>query len=144
MRYEKHLKTNKEVIDEIKSAMEDSRGISFHQRRLVFMLSLGAANLIEIYLHKQLVIKPGGKIEHQWFKSKKETINNKIEQQLIGPIDALGRMDALVRIAQSLERNRNDLTYGAPVKDEKLLLDRVNKFLELKKLVEAEINEKIN
>ena len=37
----------KEILDEIESALKDTNGVIAHQRRLIFLLSLGSINLIE-------------------------------------------------------------------------------------------------
>ena len=42
-----------EVMDEINSSLNDSKGIVSHQRRLAFSLSLGTSVLLEDYLKSQ-------------------------------------------------------------------------------------------
>ena len=74
MRKEKHKEVLKEIEEEIESALKDERGLLSHQRRLAFSLSLGMANIIELYFHKLDIIKEGSKINHLWFKKKKDKI----------------------------------------------------------------------
>ncbi len=136
---EKHVQKLKEVLDEIRAALNDLRGLIAHQIRLADVISLGSVNVIELYLHRKKVIKPGGRLEHQWFKSKQKTIFDRISAQITTPINDLPSMNELVDIAMQIEKNRNDLVYGSPVKDELLLKQKINQFLELKKKVESEV-----
>ena len=118
MRVEKHLEIIKEVIDEIESAMNDLRGLKTHQRRLVFMLSIGSCELIEVYLHKLGVIKDGSRIKHEWFKQKR--IKSIIAQQLICSIDSIDNVERIIELAKSIEDARENMAYGSPFDDEKL------------------------
>ena len=56
MRIEKHHEVLKEVEDEINTALQDPGGMRKHQRRLAFMISLGIAELVEMYFHKPFEI----------------------------------------------------------------------------------------
>ena len=64
MKEEKHEEIIKEVLDEIESALKDNRGLVSHQRRLIFSITLGAANLLELYFHKLNIIKEGSIVNH--------------------------------------------------------------------------------
>ena len=124
-----------EVLDEINSALKDPNGVIAHQRRLAFLLSLGAVSQIENYLNKQNVLKTGAKINHLWLKKKKENIKKLISNQIICPIENLKNIDELLDIAYKIEKERNDLAYGKKISED-LLKEEINLFLELKKKVE--------
>lgn len=141
MRLEKHLESLKEVLDEISLALNDSRGLASHQRRLALMLSVGICDLIEVYFHKLNIIKEGSKIKHDWFRQKR--VKEKLEQQIICPISQIKKIDDLLMLVVSIEEARDDLAYGSPVKEENLLAGKINQFLELKKIVEQEVGDLI-
>lgn len=124
-----------EVIEEIESALKDSKGILAHQRRLAFSLSLGAVTLIEAYLEKKNVLKPGVKINHLWLKKKKENVKNLISRQVTCPIENLIEIDGILDIAYEIEKERNELAYGKQASEE-TLKKKINSFLNLKKRVE--------
>ena len=130
-----------EVLDEIESSLKDSKGIVAHQRRLAFALSLGAVTLIENYLNKEGVLKKGSKINHRWFKKKKENVKSLISEHIISPIENLKKIDSILDKAYDLENERNELAYGKLISEDKLK-EKINLFLELKK--EAEDEPKIN
>ncbi len=75
---EKYKNIIDEVMDEINTSLEDPRGIVTHQRRIAFSLSVGTVTLLEYYLDKKQILKPGGKINHLWLKKKKENANKLI------------------------------------------------------------------
>ena len=124
-----------EVTDEIESSLQDQKGITAHQRRLAFTLSLGVVVLIENYLLKKEVLKPGRKINHLWFKKKKENVKKLISQIITCPIENLNKLNYILDIAYNIEQNRNELAYGKPV-SENTLKEKINIFLELKKELE--------
>lgn len=132
---DKYVNIIKEVLDEIESALRDSKGIVSHQRRLAFSLSLGAVTLIESYLTKVNVLKPGAKINHLWLKKKKQNVKELISQQIICPINSIENIDKFLDIAYNLERERNELAYGKTV-SESVLREKINLFLDLKKEIE--------
>ena len=136
MREEKHQETLKEVLDEIETALKDRRGLVAHQRRLAFSLSLGASNLIELYLHKLNFIKEGSKINHLWFKSKEEKIRQHIQKQITAPIESVPNINKIIQTAIKIEDKRDDLAYGAPATEE-ILQEKINLFFELKGLVKC-------
>ena len=125
----------KEVLDEIESALKDARGLAIHQRRLAFLLSLGAVSLIEEYLSKRNVLKSGSKINHLWLKKKKENVKKLITNIITCDIEDLNELDRFLDAAFELEKERNDLAYGKKVSEESLK-EKINLFLELKKKVE--------
>ena len=125
----------KEVLDEIESALKDSKGLVAHQRRLAFSLSLGVVTLIEGYLDKIGVFKPGAKINHLWLKKNNENVKRLISRQIISPIGNIKNLDRLLGFAYELEKERNELAYGKPV-SESILRDKINLFLDFKKVIE--------
>lgn len=131
----KYAEIMEEVLDEIKSALEDARGISIHQRRLAFALSLGVATLIESYLDGQNVLKPGAKINHLWLKKKMENASVFISKQITCPIENLKKFDEFLGIAYKIEKERNEIAYGKKISEEDLK-NKINLFFELKKETE--------
>jgi len=125
----------KEILDEIESSLKDPKGIKSHQRRLAFSLSLGSITLLEIYLKKLNVLKLGMKINHQWFKKKKENVKEILSKYVTSPMNKLSDIDEVLSIIYEIERERNELAYGKIASEEKLR-EKINLFLELKKRVE--------
>ena len=125
----------KEVLDEIESSLKDPNGIVSHQRRLAFSLSIGVVYIIEFYLKKENVFKSGGKINHLWLKKKKDNAKKLISNQITSPIEKLDKIDKILDYAYSIEKDRNEIAYGKTA-SEKLLNEKINLFLELKKEVE--------
>jgi hypothetical protein len=132
---EKNNEIIEEIIDEIENALKDPKGVISHQRRLAFLLSLGAVHLIESYLKKLNVFKSGAKINHLWLKKKKENAKKLIIDQIACPIENLSKIDKLLDNAYDLEKERNELAYGKKVSEEKLK-EKIEIFLDLKKEVE--------
>ncbi len=132
---EKHEEVLNEVLEEIETALKDKRSLLAHQRRLAFSLSLGTATLLELYLHKQNLMKAGGKINHQWLKKRKDRIFEQIQKQVVSPIHLIKNVNEALGIAGKIEEKRDDLAYGAPT-SEKILQEKINLFFELKKLLE--------
>lgn len=139
MRLEKHIESLNEVMDEVKNALEDPKGIKKHQRRLAMMLSLGICELIEIYFHKLGIMKEGSRIKHDWFKQKR--IKESLSKQIICELDNVKSIDKMIGIAKGIEEKRDDMAYGAPVKEEELLKEKINDFLKLKMIIESEVGE---
>ncbi len=136
MKEEKHYEIINEVIDEIDSAIKDPRGLIAHQRRLAFSLSLGAINLLELYLHKHDILKQGVKMDHRWFARKKEKIIQEIENQTTSPINGLEYIDEIIDTVIAIEEKRNDLAYGSPATEE-LLQQKINLFFKLRSLTKC-------
>ena len=136
MKEEKHQEILIEVLDEIDLALKDKRGLLAHQRRLAFSLSLGMSNLIELYLHKLNFIKGGSKINHLWFKSKKEKIYENLQKQVMTPINSIPNLNKIIDIAIKIEEKRDDIAYGSPT-TEKILQEKINLFFELKKMIKC-------
>jgi hypothetical protein len=96
------------------------------------MLSLGLVNLIEYYLDKKNVLKPGSKINHLWLKKKKENVKNLISKQITCPTEELEKLDKLLEESYKIEKDRNFLAYGKNV-PEKILREKISISLNLKK-----------
>ena len=90
---EKNKEIIEEVLDEIESTLNDSRGMYIHQRRIALSLSLGSVALIENYLNRLGVLKPGYQINHQWFKKKKENVKKIIDDILITSLNNNQKFD---------------------------------------------------
>ncbi|MEK6857416.1 MAG: hypothetical protein AABX39_02395 [Nanoarchaeota archaeon] len=134
MKLDKHIIALREVIDEINSALEDEEGLIRHQRRLALMISLGMAELIEIYFHKLHIMKEGSRIKHDWLKKKdiKEILSN----QITSSIDSVEEINELLKICKKVEDRRNDIAYSSPLDEEDLLKEEINDFFKLKELIE--------
>ena len=132
---EQNRKIIEEVLDEINSALNDSKGVVAHQRRLAFSLSLGTATLIEEYLNKKGILKPGIKINHLWLKKNVQNIKKTLENKIIISSNNMPELDSLLEKAHLIERERNKLAYGKQI-TEKELNEKINLFLEFKKEVE--------
>lgn len=139
MRAEKHRESLKEVLDEIEAAIEDSGGLISHQRRLAMMLSVGVTDLIEVYFHEIGIMKPGARIKHSWLKRK--SFREKLKNQITGDIDRIPNLDKVIKRARKIEKRRNDMAYGSPLDDEKLLKENIDIFLEIRDIIEERIGD---
>lgn len=126
----------KEVLDEINTALKDSRGLVSHQRRLAFSLSLGASILLELYLQNLDVIKEGAKINHLWFKKKKENTLKILQNQIVPPIDSVKDIKNITDLIINIESKRDEIAYGSPVSEE-ILQKKINLFFKLKEMVKC-------
>ncbi len=136
MKKEKHEEILKEVLDEIETALKDGRGLISHQRRLAFSLSLGAVNLLELYLHNLSIFKEGSHINHIIFKRKKEKIYDYLQKQIISSISSIENFNKIIELLMKIEEKRDDLAYGAPA-TEKILQEKINLFFELRDLLKC-------
>ena len=75
------------------------------------------------------------KINHQWFKKKKENVKEILSKYVTSPMNKLSDIDEVLSIIYEIERERNELAYGKIASEEKLR-EKINLFLELKKRVE--------
>ncbi|MBU2639606.1 MAG: hypothetical protein KKG75_02760 [Nanoarchaeota archaeon] len=136
MKKEKHDEILKEVLDEIEAASKDSNGLVSHQRRLAFLLSLGAETLLELYFHKQDIIKEGSRIDHRWFKKRKENVLKKVQDNITSQVKSIKNIDEIINKMREIEEKRDDLAYGAPATED-ILQEKINLFFELKKLIKC-------
>lgn len=135
MKLEKHRESLMEVSDTIKDALNDPRGIMVHQRRLMAMLSIGTAQLIEMHFHKLDVIKPGAQIKHEWLKKDERNTLLRLSSALTtspGKIPAIGEILALAR---EIEADRDEIVYGSRLSGDRVLKEKIALFLDLKKVV---------
>lgn len=139
MRTERHKEVLKEVEDEINASLQDPGGIAKHQRRLAFMISLGIAELVEIYFHKLRVMKEGSRIKHEWFK--KKSVKEFLANQIIKPIENIENIDKIISISKNIEDRRNDLAYSTPVEEETILKEEINQYFEIKGMIEKEVGD---
>ncbi|MEK6850663.1 MAG: hypothetical protein AABX85_03760 [Nanoarchaeota archaeon] len=128
---------DKEVKDEIESALKDPNGIVSHQKRLAFCLSLGTTFLLEDYLNKKNVLKKGLKINHQWFKKSKKNIKEILSERITCPVEQLTELDNLLDSIYKIESKRNELAYGK-ASDENTLKELISLYLSLEKEAENE------
>lgn len=126
-----------EVSDEIDSALKDARGITVHQKRLAFCISLGVIEVLESYLKKKNALKKGFKLNHQWFKKKRENVKKILENKVISSLDDLPLLDKILDVCYKVETKRNELAYGSQSHEE-ILRELINDFLDIKKEVENE------
>jgi len=124
-----------EAVAEIGVALKDAEGVLFHQRRLAFLISAGGVALLESFLQKRQVLKPGAKLNHQWFKKNKENVKKIIARQLSSPIESITEIDKFLDRLYSLEKERNQLAYGKKSTEEKMKT-LIDKFLDFKKEAE--------
>lgn len=125
----------KEIMDEIETALQDSNGIISHQRRLIFLLSLGSINLVEYKLKKLNILKPGYNINHRWFGKKKDNVKKLISNIITFNINEIPNFDEMLDLVYDIEKERNELAYGKTASEEKLR-KKIKSFLDLKKKVE--------
>lgn len=136
MRIEKHEEILREVLEEIETALKDSRGLLPHQRRLAFALTLGAVTLLHIHLARLDIIKEGASINHLWFKKRKTKVKEALQNQITSPLDSVPDIEKTIDVIITIEEKRDDLAYGAP-SNEKILQDKINLFFELKRLLKC-------
>lgn len=134
MKEEKHLEAIAEVKDTISQAIQDARGLYVHQRRLASLTSLGAQQLIELHLHNAKAIKQGAQVKHEWFRTSKERIELHLRAICTEPLSKIPDIDYLVLLACEIEKDRNELVYGAPAPEARLR-KKIDLFLEMEKAV---------
>jgi len=135
MREGKHLEALNEVMATIDEALS-SRDILQHQRRLISMLSIGLQHIIEVYFHRLMVIKPGAQIKHNWLVLGERNMKLKFSSVLATPYDKIPEINEIISLARDIEMDRNDILYGSPAIDDKKLKEKIDKFFEIKRIVE--------
>lgn len=145
MQVEKHIEALQEVYETIEESLNDPKGLLGHQRRIASMASLGAQQLIEMYFHRLNIIKPGTQVKHEWLKSEEQNLRHRLSPILTRNIAEIPNIQAILDLANRIECDRNDILYGAPLKEDKKLKEKIDNFLELKKVTteEKEIMPKI-
>lgn len=139
MKIEKHIEAIKETLDTINSALEDEEGLIKYQRRIALMISLGIAELVELYFHKLNIIKEGARLKHDWFK--KRDIKKILSNQITTHIENVSNIDIILEICKKIEDKRNDLAYSSPIEEDEILREEISSFLEIKKLIEDSVGE---
>jgi hypothetical protein len=102
MKPDGHLKTLKEVFSSIDMCID--KGIGDNQRTIGFHTSLGAAEMLELYLHKKSLLSLSARINHTWLKSQK-----KIREKLLFDFP---RKEEITELLYYIEKNRDELCYG--------------------------------
>ncbi len=141
MQEEKHEDALKETEDTIKEALEGD--MLDYQRRLMFMLSLGIQHAIELYLHRLRAIKPGANVKHEWFKLGDRNARLRLSAIVTKRIDEIPNILEILSIAREIESDRNEIVYGAPLNDDEILRNKIDRFLEIKKLTKGEENGQV-
>ena len=142
MQESKHTEAIREVMQTIDEALS-SKDILIFQRRLASMISLGLQHIVEIHLHRLNVIKPGAYVKHDWFFMGDRNLKTKFSTIISKPYEKIKNINEIVSLARSIEADRNEILYGAPLADGKRLREKIDCFLEIKKIIEetGEINE---
>ncbi|GEM_PF-1348742 len=141
MQEEKHKPALKEVMAYIDESLKDPKGLIPRQRLLMTALSLGMQHAVEMWLHKTGAIKPGASVKHEFFKSEERRLKIKLAGMLTKNISSLKNADSILSIAREIERSRDDIIYGAPITNDKILREKIDFFLELKKFVKDAVGD---
>ena len=128
------------ALQEVMAAIQDglSGGLLNHQRRIMAMLSLGTQQSIELYLHRKAVLKSGAQIKHEWFKLSDKNIQERMQPSLTKKWELIDSMNEVISFARTIETDRNDIVYGAPLESDKKLRELINTFLTLTAIIEKE------
>ncbi len=137
MKIEKHFEALKEVDETIEEAL-NSKNILSYQRRLSAMLSLGIQQLIEIYLHRLNVIRPGTQVKHEWFGIGERKLHQRLSAILTTEAKNIPRIREILILAKEIESDRNDILYGSPLSDESTIKGKIDAYLEVKRIIEEE------
>ena len=135
MQESKHADAIKETMRTIDEALKGKNILDF-QRRLASMLSVGLQHLVELYLHRLYVIKPGAFVKHEWFLMGDKNLKAKFSAILTQPYEEIENINEIASLARDIEGDRNELLYGSPIGDENRLKEKIGSFLETKKIVE--------
>src|SRR3989338_10426739 len=133
MQEEKHNDALREVEAYIDECLQGN--MLKRQRLLMAALSLGMQHIVEMWLHKARAIKPGATIKHEFFKSEERRLKLKLAGMLTKNINSLKNADAILSISHEIELNRDDIIYGAPLQNDRVLREKIDYFFELKKAV---------
>ncbi len=141
MQEQKHTEALMEIMETVEMSLKDRRGLVMWQRRLAAMLSLGAQHLIELYLHKKDAIKPGTQLKHEWLKMENKNLKMRLSGITTKSLSNLDDSDEIFAIAKAIETDRNDLVYGSSLKNDMPLKEKIDRFLELKKIIEKNVGD---
>jgi hypothetical protein len=126
MKTEDHLRNIRESLEVINESIQ--KGVQERQRNRGFNVSVAAAEMLEVFLHKQGLINPGTMLKHEWFASlnnAKERLNFDFEDK-----------EKILSILNEIETKRNFLCYGKPQEAE-LIEDYLKLFNRIKSLFES-------
>ena len=123
---ENHIRIIKEGFSAIQWAID--QGIEDKQTTIGFNASLISVNLLEIYLHRNNLIKVDNILKHEWFGSK-----NKIKEKLDFNFE---NKENILQLIFNIEEKRNILCYGKKQKLEKIN-EILENFYKLKNLFES-------
>ena len=137
MQEEKHQVALKEIDSYIEECL--SKRLLDRQRLLMAALSIGMQHIIELWLPKAHAIKPGATVKHEFFKSGERKLKVKLSGMLTRNISDLKNSDNVLAMAREIERNRDDIIYGAPLPNDKSLREKVDYFFELKKAIKESV-----
>lgn len=140
MQEEKHVSALKEVNAYIDESLKNAN-LTQRQRLLMTALSLGMQHVVELWLHKARAIKPGASVKHEFFKSEERRLKLKLTGMLTKNISILKNADAILSIAREIERNRDDIVYGAPLPNDRALREKIDYFFELKKAIKEAVGD---
>lgn len=141
MKEEKHIAALIEVRETIDEALKDPRGLLPRQRRLMAALALGIQHLVEIWLHRSGALKPGACIKHDWFQAEGRRLKLRLAGVVTKDINNLKSADRVLSLARTIETDRNDIMYGAPLSRDFVLREKLECLLELKKTIEEETGD---
>lgn len=141
MKEEKHIAALMEVRETIDEALKDPRGLLPRQRRLMAALALGIQHLVEIWLHRSGALKPGACVKHDWFQAEARRVKLRLAGALTKDIGTLEGADRILSLARTIETNRNDIMYGAPLSGDFALREKLECLFELKKTIEEETGD---
>ena len=140
MQEDRHKAALKEINVYIEESLEGPDLLQ-RQRLLMTALSLGMQHVIELWLHKSRAIKPGASIKHEFFKSEERKLKLKLAGMLTKNISSLNNADRILSLAREVERNRDDIIYGAPLPSDRALREKIDYFFELKKTVKDSVGD---
>jgi len=123
MKIDGHLEILKEVFLTIDTCID--KGIEQFQRTIGFQTSLGAVEMLELYLHKKNLFSLSARINHAWMKSQ-----NKIREKIAFEFP---RKQEIIELLYYIEKNRDELCYGKKV-DPLRIAEQLEYFNRLKEI----------
>lgn len=133
---EGHRKKIREHIEETESSI--SIGTEKRGSTIGFHCSIGAAQLLEYYLHRINKISSGKQIKHNWFKAPSSEQKIKpLAERKIG-VD-FPRKTEIYSLICEIEKNRDKLIYGKA--DAAMIKKVIENFQKLRSIIESELGE---
>lgn len=133
---EEHRRKIKEILDGIDMAID--QGVEKWPTLIGFNTSLGATQLLELYLHRINKIDVGKTIKHNWFKrpTKDQKQEPLIERKL--GVDFPDKKE-IFKLIYDIEKSRDKLVYGKS--DRKLIMEVLKNFEKLKEHLLRKLKE---